>query len=154
MCTLLHVVFKTHSLLPTWNNFVDALRSSSPYPVPPPPHPSHSQPWSAPNNYPQPTNYPLSTQFLPPPPSEVDGTSATHPAYSQLSHVTPGPTPSRFIPPTLVPVQQNTRSSDAVQSIATPQCSVQPGVTAGMYRLFSVLPICCFEFGVLITYSY
>ena len=187
MCTLLHVVFKTHSLLPTWNNFVDALRSNtvgevrlatdlepkycstqgtsvaathhhalpppsqaharktplpnstvthkhppvfaSPYPVPPQPHPSHSLPWSAPNDYPQPTKYPLSTQFLPQPPSEADNISATLPAYSQLSYVIPSPTPSRFIPPTPLPVQH---PSDAVQSIAVPQCPVQPGVAAGM----------------------
>ena len=190
MCTLLHVVFKTHSLLPTWNNFVDALRSStvgevrlatdlepkyssaqdstdaathhhalavpasqahvwkiplpnstvthkyppvfaSPYPVPPQPHPSHFLPWSAPNDYPQPTNYPLSTQFFPPPPSEADSPSTTLPAYSILPHFTPVPIPPRSIPPTPVPVQPTTLPSDAVQSMTTHQYPVQPEV-AGM----------------------
>lgn len=154
---MLHVVFKRHSLLPTWNNFVDAPRSrtvgevrlacsaqettdaathhhalavpasqahawktplpnstvthkhppvfASPYPLPPQPHPSHSLPWAVPNNYPQLANYPLSTQFLPPPPSEADSPSATLPVHLPLPQITPGSTPSRFIPPTLVPVQ-------------------------------------------------
>ena len=67
-------------------------------------HPSHTPPWPSP------------------------------PTCSQL-HVTPGPIPSgsipfRSIPPT--PVQPTTLLSDAVQGIAAPQCTVQPGVAAGM----------------------
>ena len=113
--------------------------SASPYHSPPQPRPSRFPLWSVPYYYPPPTSYPVSTHFLPPPLSEVDSTTTTHPAYSQLSHVTCGPTPSRAIPPTLVPVQQATLPSDAMQSMTTPhtslQCAVKPGVAAGMYVL-------------------
>ena len=78
---------------------------------------------------------PVSTHLLPPPPSEADSLSATLPVYSQLPHITSAPTPSRSIPPTLVPVRHTTLPSDAVQSVAAPQYPVQPEVAAGTYVL-------------------
>ena len=105
--------------------------STSLYPAPPQLHPSQPLHCSSPYNYPPPTNYPVSTQFPPSPSSDADSTSSALRAYPQLLHIPPGPPPSRSILPTPVPVQQTTRS-DAVQSMATPQCPIQPEVAAGM----------------------
>ena len=98
---------------------------TSPYSVPPQPHPSHLPPWSGPHYYPPPTSYPVSTPSLPPPPSGEATTATSLSAYSQLPQVTPDPTPS--VPPTPVPVQPVALPSDAV-----PSMTIQPDIAAGM----------------------
>ena len=110
--------------------------SASPYSAPPQPCPSQPLPWSSPYYYPPPTTYPQSTQFPPSPPSEADTTLSILPAYSQVLHIPPGPPPSRSI----IPAQQTTLQSDAVQSMAIHQHPRQPELAAGMYVLLQYFP--------------
>ena len=62
---------------------------TSPYSVPPQPHPSHLPPWSVPHYYPPPTSNPVSTPSLPLPPSGTANTDTSLSGYSQLPQVPP-----------------------------------------------------------------
>ena len=164
---------------------------TSPYSVPPQPHPSHLLPWSAPYYHspstsypvstpslppptsypastpslppptsypastpslPPPTSYPVSTPSLPPPPSGPASTATSLSAYSQLPHITPGPTPSSsYTQPVHLPANL---PSDGVQSM-----SIQPDIAAGTCRfcsMYTEILLYCFyrgEFSLLQIFS-
>ena len=122
---------------------------SAPYYYPPPTSypvstPSLPPPTSCPvstPSVPPPTSYPMSTPSLPPPtiypvstpslpPSGATSTAMSLSVYSQLPHVTPGPTPSSSHTQPVQPVHLPANlPSDGVQSM-----SIQPDIAAGTCR--------------------